>query len=163
MLKFNKSFKINDLFFIRTIIVKYIIKKKITYMNFYIVFTKNKNKFDKYVKVNKIKNKVIIDIKTLLLDYDIDNYDKYKDYFNLIIYTKILHTLEKNKDIYYIPNFIDGEEFDVDELLNFKDILPDTEFNLLFFFDEFKDNDKLCHSILNRMDMFDASQILKSY
>lgn len=132
-------------------------------MNFYVVFTKNKNKFDKYIKVNKIKNKVIVDIKTLLLEYDIDNYEEYKDYFNLIIYTKILHTIGKNKDIYYLPNFIDGEEFDVNQILNFKNVLPDIDFNLLFFFDEFKNDDVLCQNLLNSMDIFDASQILKSY
>ena len=29
-------------------------------MNFYLVFTKNRKRFDKYVKVNRIKNKIII-------------------------------------------------------------------------------------------------------
>ena len=130
--------------------------------NFYIVFTKNKNKFDKYVKVNKIKNKVILDIKTLLIDYDIENYNEYKEYFNLLIYTKILHTIEKNKDIYYLPNFI-SDDFDFEELLKIKEILKISNFNMLLFYDEFIDDDNMNECILNSMDIFDASQILKSY
>jgi len=131
-------------------------------MNFYVVFTKNKNKFDKYVKVNKIKNKVIIDIKSLLVEYEIDDYYEYKDYFNLIVYTKIIHSLEKKKDIYYIPNFL-NKNFDIDEIVKVKGLLKETDFNLLLFFDEFKDTDNIHQSVLNNMDLFDASQILKSY
>ena len=59
-------------------------------MNFYIVLCKSRKKFDKYVKVNKIRNKVIIDIKEQL-DIEKITYNEYKDYFNLLIYTKILH------------------------------------------------------------------------
>jgi hypothetical protein len=77
-------------------------------MNFYLVFTKSRKRFDKYVKVNRIKNKVIIDIKQQLEEYDI-SYVDYKEYFNLIIYTKIKHSLSKKKDIYYIPNFSNKE------------------------------------------------------
>lgn len=131
-------------------------------MNFYVVFTKNKNKFDKYVKVNKIKNKVIIDIKTLLVEYDIENYYEYKDYFNLIIYTKILHSFEKKKDIYYIPNFL-SKNFDIDEIIKLKELFKDINFNLLLFYDEFKSNNEINDTLLNNMDLFDASQILKSY
>ena len=55
-------------------------------MDFYLVFTKNRKRFDKYIKVNKIKNKVIIDIKFLLDDYEVDDYETYREYFNLIIW-----------------------------------------------------------------------------
>jgi len=131
-------------------------------MNFYVVLTKNKNKFDKYVKVNKIKNKVIIDIKSLLVEYDIENYYEHKDYFNLIVYTKILHSLEKKKDIYYIPNFL-NKNFNFDEIIKIRDLFDDINFNLLLFFDEFKNNNEINDKILNNMDLFDTSQILKSY
>lgn len=131
-------------------------------MNFYVVFTNNKNKFDKYVKVNKIKNKVIIDIKSLLVEYDIENYYEHKDYFNLLVYTKILHSLEKKKDIYYIPNFL-NKNFNIDEIIKIKDLFNDINFNLLLFFDEFKNNNEISDKILNNMDLFDTSQILKSY
>lgn len=131
-------------------------------MDFYIVFTKSRKRFDKYVKVNKIKNKVIVDIKLLLDEYKIDNYEEYKNYFNLIVFTKITHTLDKNKDIYYIPNFL-NKNFDINELYKIKEILKDTKFNLLIFFDEFKDDININQSIIENMDIFDASQILKSY
>jgi len=133
-------------------------------MDFYLVFTKNRKRFDKYIKVNKIKNKVIIDIKFLLDDYDVDDYETYREYFNLIIYTRIKHSIDKNKDVYYIPNF-NNKNFDIDEVFKIKNILSDNEinFNILIFYDEFKDDDYINQSILENMNIFDASQILKSY
>ena len=65
-------------------------------MNFYLVFCKNRKKFDKYVKINRVKNKVIVDIKQNIEEEGIDP-EKYKDYFNLIIYTRIVHSLQKGK------------------------------------------------------------------
>ena len=133
-------------------------------MDFYLVFTKNRKRFDKYIKVNKIKNKVIIDIKFLLDDYEVDDYETYREYFNLIVYTRIKHSLDKSKDIYYIPNF-NNVNFDIDEVFNIKNILSecDINFNILIFYDEFKDDDYINQSILENMNIFDASQILKSY
>ena len=43
--------------------------------------------------------------------------------------------------------------------VTFKDI----NFNLLLFYDEFKSNNEINDTLLNNMDLFDASQILKSY
>ena len=37
-------------------------------MNFYLVLSKNRKKFDKYVKVNRVKNKIIIDIGVLQVE-----------------------------------------------------------------------------------------------
>ena len=133
-------------------------------MDFYLVFTKNRKRFDKYIKVNKIKNKVIIDIKFLLDDYEVDDYETYREYFNLIIYTRIKHSMDKNKDVYYIPNF-NNKDFDIQEVFKIKKILTSNNmnFNILIFYDEFKDNDYINQSILENMNIFDASQILKSY
>jgi len=133
-------------------------------MDFYLVFTKNRKRFDKYIKVNKIKNKVIIDIKFLLDDYEVDDYETYREYFNLIIYTRIKHSVDKNKDVYYIPNF-NNKNFDIKEVFKIKHILDDNSinFNILIFYDEFKDDDYINQSILENMSIFDASQILKSY
>ena len=131
-------------------------------MNFYLVFTKNRKRFDKYVKVNRIKNKVIIDIRQQLDEYGV-TYPEYKEYFNLLIYTKITHSLNKKKDIYYIPNF-SNKNMDVEEIFKIKNLLDDkTNFNILLFFDEFKDNEDVNQSILSNMNIFNASQILKSY
>lgn len=133
-------------------------------MNFYLVFTKNRKKFDKYVKVNKVKNKIIIDIKQQLDEYDIYNsYTDYKEYFNLIIYTKILQSFIKKKDVYYLPNF-SNKNMNIEDIFKIKKILDNkVQFNILLFFDEFKDDDDVYQSILSNMNIFDASQILKSY
>jgi len=133
-------------------------------MDFYLVFTKNRKRFDKYIKVNKIKNKVIIDIKFLLDDYEVDDYETYREYFNLIIYTRIKHSMDKHKDVYYIPNF-NNKDFDIEEVFKIKKILSSNNmnFNILIFYDEFKNDDYINQSILENMNIFDASQILKSY
>jgi len=127
------------------------------------VFTKNRKKFDKYVKVNKVKNKTIIDIKQQLEEYNIINYNEYKEYFNLLIYTKINQTLMKKKDVYYLPNF-SNKQMVVEDIFKIKKILENNvNFNILLFFDEFKDDDVVYQSILENMSIFNASQILKSY
>jgi hypothetical protein len=131
-------------------------------MDFYIVFCKVKKKFDKYVKVNKIKNKVIIDIKGQIEENQINNIDKYKDYFNLLIYTKIIQSLKKNKDIYYIPDF--SNNFSMNEIINMKSHIDENiNFNILIFFDDFGKNDENLKIILNNLDIFDYSQIIKDY
>lgn len=131
-------------------------------MNFYLVMCKSKKKIDKYIKVNRIKNKVIIDIKSALEENEIyDN--KYDDYFNLMIYTRIIQSLNKGKDIYYIPNF-SNDKLDVKEILKIKKILKEgTDFNVLMFFDEFKEDTRIQNDIFTNINMFDNSQILKDY
>lgn len=130
-------------------------------MNFYVVFCKNKKKFDKYIKVNKIKNKIIIDIKSEL--YDIKDSNKYNDYFNLLIYIKIIQSIKKNKDVYYIPNF-QNKNIDINELTKIKNnIKPPTNFNGLMFFDDFGQNDTIFKDMLNILNIFDNSQIIKDY
>ena len=70
-------------------------------MNFFIVYCKTRRKFDKYIKINRVRNKVIVDINELIDEYGIDNsLQKHRDYFNLMIYTRINHSLRKSKDIY---------------------------------------------------------------
>lgn len=131
-------------------------------MNFYLVLTKNKKKFDKYVKVNRIRNKVIIDIKTALEENEITD-EKFSDYFNLLIYTRIVQALNKEKDVYYIPNFT-NKKFDVKEIFKIKKILKDgTFFNILMFFDEFKDDVRFQNEVLTNITIFDKSQIIKDY
>ena len=114
------------------------------------------------MKVNRIKNKVIIDIKLALEENEIYD-DKYNDYFNLMIYTRIVQSLNKGKDIYYIPNF-SNEKLDITEILKIKKILKaGTNFNVLMFFDEFKDDVRIQNDILTNIGIFDNSQLLKDY
>lgn len=131
-------------------------------MNFYLTLCKNRKKFYKYVKVNRIKNKVIIDIKLALEENEIYD-DKYNDYFNLMIYTRIMQNINKGKDIYYIPNF-NNEKLDIKEVLKIKDILKGgANFNVLMFFDEFKEDTRIQNDVLTNIDIFDNTQILKDY
>lgn len=132
-------------------------------MNFYIVFSKSTKKFDKYVKLNKIKKKEIIDIKKQIAEENLD-YKKFKDYFNLMIYTKINHALRKGKDVYYIPNFTDSD-IDVSNLFKMKEILVEfpIQFNALIFFDEFKNDELMLKNIYENIDCFNNSQIIESY
>ena len=132
-------------------------------MNIYIVFCKTRKKFDKYIKINRIRNKIIIDIKNQLEEEDID-YEEYKDYFNVIIYTKILHAFKKGKDIYYIPNF-DNEDINIEEIFKLSKLIPEIKikYNVLSFYNDFSIDSKLNNFILNNIDKFTTSQIIKDY
>ena len=133
-------------------------------MEFYIVFVKNKKKLDKYIKVNKIRNKAIIDIKQQLEDHGLEDVTEWRDYFNLMIYTKIRQALNKNKDVYYIPNLNKINNLEIDEILQIKENLKEEiNFNLLFFFEDFKENEKLNTNLLSSISLFDAIQIIKDY
>jgi hypothetical protein len=109
-----------------------------------------------------LKNKVIVDIKLALEENEIYD-DKYDDYFNLMIYTRIIQSLNKGKDIYYIPNFT-NEKLDIKEVLKIKKILKEgTLFNILMFFDEFKEDTRIQNDVLTNLGLFDNSQLLKDY
>jgi hypothetical protein len=128
-------------------------------MNFFIVFCKTKKKFDKYIKINRIRNKVIVDICELQKEYDITN----KDYFNLMVYTKINHALKKGKDIYYIPDFKIRKK-SIIELFKLKEILNvNINFNTLIFYDEFANDSETLDEIFENLSNFNVSQILKDY
>ena len=132
-------------------------------MNFYVVFVKNRKKFDKYVKINRVRNKAIIDIKQQLDEHGIENLDEYKDYFNLLIYTKIIQTFRKSRDVYYIPNLNNIKHIGIEDVLQIKENLGmDHKFNLLLFFEDFKDSDNIS-SIISDMNIFDAVQIISDY
>lgn len=133
-------------------------------MEFYIVFVKNRKKLDKYIKINKIRNKTIIDIKQQLDDHGLEDVNEWKEYFNLIIYTKISQTIRKNKDVYYIPNTQKIINLEIDDIFQIKDNLDyKVNFNLLFFYEDFKDNQKLFDNLLSNISLFDTIQIIKDY
>lgn len=132
-------------------------------MDFFIVFCKTKRKFDKYIKINRVRNKVIVNIKELIDEYDIDLKNKnYKNYFNLMVYTKINHSLKKGKDIYYIPDF--KNTIKIQELFKIKDAIDlDINFNILVFYDEFINDKEILEDIFENMAEFENSQIIKDY
>jgi hypothetical protein len=127
------------------------------------VFTKTRKKFDKYVKINKIRNKVIVDINEIIEEEDIDP-EKNKDYFNLMIFTKITHALQKGKSIYYIPNF-NKKDIDVKQVYSVKEVFNDFKFNFnaLLFYKEFEKNPKIKDDIFNYLTLFDNSQIIEDF
>jgi hypothetical protein len=133
-------------------------------MEFYIVFVKNRKKLDKYIKINRIRNKTIIDIKQQLEDHGLEDVAEWREYFNLIIYTKITQTIRKNKDVYYIPNLNKIDLLEIDDLFQIRENLKGKiNFNLLFFFEDFKDNQKIYDDLLGSISLFDAIQIIKDY
>lgn len=130
-------------------------------MRFFCVYVTSRKKFDKYVKVNKIRNKYIIDIKKIIEEEEI-SYDQEKTYLKIIIFNKIQQALEKNKDIYYIPDF--SSEFSIEKLLNIKKILgDDNEFNVLIFYNEFRKESQILDDVLGNLSKFCNSQIIRDY
>lgn len=131
-------------------------------MNFYICLIKTRKKFDKYIKINKIQKKVIIDITKIIHDEHILISKKIdKSYLSILIYNKIRIAKSKNKDVYYIVN---TDITNVADLLPLKtQILDETDgFNLLWFYDEFT-NTETCNEIMKNISFFDRTQILKDY
>lgn len=131
-------------------------------MNFYLCYVKNKKKFNKYIKINRISNKYIIDISKIIDDEQIImNCVDDIQYLKILIINKIHQARQKNKDIYYIPNF--NKDIKMDNFINYKNvILNNTDnYNLLCFYNEFNDIEKT--DIIDNLSYFDYSQILKDY
>ncbi len=142
-------------------------------MNFHLCFVRSAKKITKYFKINKIRNKVIIDIKKILEEEKIDLSNKESAaFFKVIVYNKIKSANEKDRDVYYIPNF-SSHELDVKKLMLLKNIVIDNnlstennnstnEFNLLCFHYEFVGTTWLS-DLLDNIHLFDNTQILEDY
>lgn len=129
-------------------------------MEFFCVYCKTRKKFDKYIKSNKIKNKYIVDIRKILNEEEVD-FNKDKTYIKILIFNKIRQAIEKNKDIYYIPDF--NNDFDVDKLLKIREIIGNNNFNVLVFYNEFRKSTDIINNALTNLDKFDNSQIIRDY
>lgn len=129
-------------------------------MEFFCVYCKTRKKFDKFVKVNRIKNKYIIDIKRIVDEEEVD-FIKDKTYLKILIFNKIQQAIDKKKDIYYIPNF--DEEFSIEKLLNLKKILGENNFNVLIFYNEFRKSPEVMDDVLCNLSKFSNSQIIRDY
>lgn len=130
-------------------------------MRFFCVYVTSRKKFDKYVKVNRIRNKYIIDIRKIIEEEDINLTDE-KTYLKIIIFNKIQQAVEKNKDIYYIPDF--SNDFSIEKLLNIKKILgEENEFNVLIFYNEFRKELEILDDVLGNLSKFSNSQIIRDY
>jgi hypothetical protein len=129
-------------------------------MTFFCVYCKTRKKFDKYIKVNRIKNKYIIDIKKIVEEEEV-NFKDDKTYLKILIFNKIQQAIDRKKDIYYIPDF--DNEFSIDKLLNLKKILGENSFNVLIFYNEFRKNQEIVDSVFSNLTKFDNSQIIRDY
>jgi len=129
-------------------------------MNFFCVYSKNRKKVDKYFKNNRIRNKYIIDIKKIVDEEELD-FNEDKTYLKILIFNRIEQAIQRNKDIYYIPNF--NEEFSINKLLNLKKMLGKNDFNVLVFYNEFRKDPSTLSSILENLSKFSSSQIIRDY
>ena len=129
-------------------------------MNFFCVYVKTRKKMDKYIKVNKVKNKYIIDIKKIIEEEELSHLED-KTYLKIIIFNKIQQAIDKKKDIYYIPDF--DNEFSIEKLLNLKKILGDNNFNVLVFYNEFRKFPEIIDDVFSNLSKFSNSQILRDY
>jgi len=129
-------------------------------MNFFVVYCKVRKKFDKYIKVNKIRNKYIIDIQKIVEEEEVD-FEEDKTYLKILIFNKIQQAIDRKKDIYYLPDF--DNEFSIEKLLNLKKILGDNNFNVLIFYNEFRKNQEIIEEVFNNLSKFNNSQIIRDY
>jgi hypothetical protein len=129
-------------------------------MEFFCVYCKTRKKFDKFIKVNRIKNKYIVDIRRIIEEEEVD-FNEDKTYLKILIFNKIQQAVDKNKDIYYIPDF--DKDFSIEKLLNLKKILGDNNFNVLIFYNEFRKNPEIMDDVLSNLSKFSNSQIIRDY
>ena len=129
-------------------------------MEFFCVYCKTRKKFDKFIKVNRIKNKYIIDIKRIIDEEEV-NFNDDRTYLKILIFNKIQQAIEKKKDIYYIPDF--ENEFSIEKLLNLKKILGENNFNVLIFYNEFRKSPDVMDDVLSNLSKFSNSQIIRDY
>lgn len=130
-------------------------------MQFFCVYVKTRKKLDKYIKVNKIKNKYIVDIKKILEEEEIELED-HKTWLKILIFQKIQQAIERNKDVYYVPDF--DSDFSIEKLLNIKKILgTDNNFNILVFYNDFRKENQLIEDVFGNLTKFNTSQIIRDY
>ena len=129
-------------------------------MSFFCVYCKTRKKFDKFIKVNKIKNKYIIDIKKIVEEEEV-NFDQDRTYLKILIFNKIQQAIERKKDIYYIPDF--DTDFSIEKLLNLKKILGENDFNVLIFYNEFRKSQEVIDDVFSNLSKFSNSQIIRDY
>jgi len=129
-------------------------------MSFFCVYVRTRKKFDKFIKINKIKNKYIIDIKKIVEEEEVD-FDEDRTYLKILIFNKIQQAIDRKKDIYYIPDF--DNEFSIEKLLNLKKILGENNFNVLVFYNEFRKNQEIIEEVFANLSKFSNSQIIRDY
>lgn len=130
-------------------------------MQFFCVYVKTRKKLDKYIKVNKIRNKYIVDIKKIIEEEELEQGGE-KTWLKILVFQKIQQAIEKNKDVYYLPDF--DNDFSIEKLLNIKRILgQDNNFNVLIFYNDFRKDQTIIDDVFGNLTKFSASQIIRDY
>jgi len=135
-------------------------------LNFFLVLCNTRKKIEKYIKLNKIRNKYIIDIEKMLEEEEMTYVECLtSDLFKIIILKKFNLAKEKKKDIYYIPYMHDTDTDNATKVFNIKNLIENTHnFNLLYFYDDLEQEQQLqTKEILNNIESFDLTQILEDY
>jgi len=89
------------------------------------------------------------------------SFDDDRMYLKVLIFQKIQQAIDKEKDIYYIPDF--DNEFSIEKLLNLKKILGENNFNVLIFYNEFRKNPEVIDDVFSNLSKFSNSQIIRDY
>ena len=134
-------------------------------MEFFCVYVRTRKKLDKYMKSNKIKNKYVVDIKKIF-EEDISSenasFESAKPYLKILVHKKIQEAIEKNKDVYYVPDF--EHDFSIEKLLNIKKLLGNENgFNVLIFFNDFRKDAEILSDVMGNLTKFSNSQIIRDY
>lgn len=132
-------------------------KKELKELNFFLVLCKTRKKLDKYIKLNKISKKLIIDIKKI---YESEEVNGNINLFKIYILKYFSISKNKKRDIYYVPDF---NNKNYKKLFNIKDVIGKTHnFNLLYFYEDFESHEQP-YEVLNKIQDFDISQIIKDF
>lgn len=106
-------------------------------VDFFIVLTKNRKKFDKYSKLNKLSKKTVIDIEKLIYEEEINILNPMDlKYFKIMVYKNIMLSVDKNKSVFYLPCITD--DFNISTILELSKLKVVKKFNLMLFFNDFK-------------------------
>jgi len=135
------------------------------FMDFFCVYVKTRKKLDKYIKSNKIKNKYVVDIKKIFeedISCENSSFESAKPFLKILVNKKIQEAIEKNKDIYYVPDF--EQDFSIEKLLRIRQILGyKNNFNILVFYNDFRKDRDILEEVNQNLTKFSNSLIIKDF
>lgn len=131
-------------------------------LNFFLVLCKTKKKFEKYIKLNRVRKKYVIDISKIMQEENIKPDElANSNILKVLILKKFNLAKEKKMDIYYIPSL--QHQSQISNLFNIKPLVEDTHnFNLIYLYDDFEPGQQP-QAILDKIADFDISQVLEDY
>ncbi len=131
-------------------------------LNCFLVLCKTRKKFEKYIKLNKVRKKYVIDISKIMQEESIKSDElSTSNILKVLILKKINLAKEKKMNIYYIPSL--QHQSQISNLFNIKALVKDTHnFNLIYLYEDFEPGQQP-QEILDRIEDFDISQVLKDY